>query len=317
MFALWLAGTAVHLYSLDYIYDYDLRGELLAPVVAVVAWVVQSRAAEMFPAIRPGGKLVLLVLPCLATFTAAFPAPNRVFLCITLLNAVCYSGTAVRESESRLSFNLLLLSLAAAIGGFPADWGTRLLPGFNRPECVAGAAAAWVLFWVVRSRNPIFGTVGGVVFGLVVGFAFGSKPGSAHWGIQAGLVFVLLHSIRWLDDEHIAVKWLRMSLAMVWLAHSVVWAHGNGEFWMTLTTATPVLATWFAARWRRGEWPPLALPIAAVLVLLARPAHGGAEKLQTLSTGFLIVIASFILFGLGTIAALWRHRVHQRMESRL
>ena len=55
MFALWLAGTAVHLYSLDYIYDYDLRGELLAPLFVVVAWVLQSRAPDIFPAMRPEG----------------------------------------------------------------------------------------------------------------------------------------------------------------------------------------------------------------------------------------------------------------------
>ncbi len=308
MFALWLTGTAVHLYSLDYIYDYDLRGELLAPLLVVLAWLLQWRAPELFAAMRPGWRLALLVAPFLASFIGAFPVPNKVFLCLALLNASLYSILAVRERDNRLAFNLLLLSLAAVIGGFPADWGARILPAFSRPECLVGAGAALVLFQGVRSRNPIAGLFGGIAAGLAVCFGFGSHPGSAHWGIQAGVVFVLLHSIRWDDDAYLPASWLRVMIATAWVTHSVVWVHMNGEFWMTLTTATPVMITGLVARRLRGDWPGLTLPISAALVLIARPAHGGAEKLQTLSPGFLIVIASFVLLAIGTVAALWRHR---------
>jgi hypothetical protein len=126
-----------------------------------------------------------------------------------------------------------------------------------------------------------------------------------------------LDSIGWPDQEYMAAKWLRFLSATVWVTHSLLWVHVNGAFWMTLTTATPVLVGYVIARWLRGGWPSLVLPAAAGLVLIARPAHGGAERLQTFSTGFLIVIAGFLLFGVGTGVALLRHRRNPRLSGQV
>ena len=40
MFSLWMMVTAVHLWALDYVYDYYLRSELFAPTAWVLAWTI-------------------------------------------------------------------------------------------------------------------------------------------------------------------------------------------------------------------------------------------------------------------------------------
>jgi hypothetical protein len=46
------------------------------------------------------------------------------------------------------------------------------------------------------------------------------------------------------------------------------------------------------------------VPVVALLVMFSGPANSGAGQLHAAPTGLLAVIGSFLLFGLGTLAAL-------------
>jgi len=53
------------------------------------------------------------------------------------------------------------------------------------------------------------------------------------------------------------------------------------------------------------------VPVAAVLVVICRPVDLAIVGLRTVPTGVVTIGASFLLFAVGTIAALTRHRWHR------
>jgi hypothetical protein len=310
MFGLWLTGTAVHLYCLGYIYDFDLRGELVAPALWILVWMIQRRATDL--KLKPVRETVLLIPPLLATLVAISPAGDKVFLSLTLLNAVLYAILCFARGN-QVALHLLVISLAALVGGFPEEWGRKIFAEFNRAECLWGAAAAYGLFWTMWSRNPASGVFGGLIAGLITGgtVASGNRLGVAHWAIQAGLVVLLMHSLRWEDRYHSGAAWLRALACGMWVAHTCFWMRMGGSFWMASCTAIPLILVYFAGRFLIGEWGPRILPLAVLLVILSGPADTGAVRLRTFSTGVLAMIGSFVLFAIGTVAAMTKHRWHR------
>ncbi len=75
------------------------------------------------------------------------------------------------------------------------------------------------------------------------------------------------------------------------------------------TAAGLLLAAWGVMKIFRGDWSPLAVPIAAALVLLARLGDFlVAVRMQAAPTPLLVVVGSFLLFGVGTLTALTKSR---------
>jgi hypothetical protein len=256
--------------------------------------------------------MALFVPPLLATLVAISPVGNKVFLSLTLLNAFIYAFACLGEHK-RVALHLLLISLVALVCGFPEDWGRRIFAGFNRAECLVVASAVYGLFWAMRSRNPASGVLGGLIAGIVTGgiMASANRPDVVHWALQAGLVLLLIHSLRWEDRYHSGAAALRVLASGFWVAHTIVWMHTTGVLWMACCTTAPLLAAYAVARIITGEWGPRILPIAILLVILSGPTGSGAVKLRTVPLGVLAVIGSFVLFAIGTAAALTRHRWHK------
>jgi hypothetical protein len=70
----------------------------------------------------------------------------------------------------------------------------------------------------------------------------------------------------------------------------------------------PVLGIYLAVRWLRGQWASAVIPLASSLVLLSPASHSAAAHLKSVPPGLLAVLGSFALFGLGTLAAITKHR---------
>jgi hypothetical protein len=345
LFGLWTAGTTMHLYCLGYVYDFSRRGELLAPTIWVVAWVMYARVSWSSKAARVGpsrGSLLplpkgegrgegegsvlkssvqntdrgvmerlLLVLPILATFIACWPNSSKVFFMLTLFNIAIFAGLAWQQRDNPLIRHLALFSLAALVAGFPESWGANFIPHFSREKCIGIALAGYSLLWAVRSTDPRIGLLGAMVSAITALVAGGGEENALHWAAQIGLVFLLLHSLRWKDVEHTGAMLLRIVASSLWIVHSIIWAHTSGRPWMPCASAAAVLAFYLAARVVRGNWSARVIPLAAFLVILAGPAEIGGNKLETFPTGLLAVFGSFLLFAMGTVAALTRHRWHK------
>ena len=310
LFGLWSAGTAVHLYCLGYVYDFSLRGELLAPAMWVIAWVTHARLMG-FTESEPVRKRLALVLPILATLAASWASATKVFFILTLLNFGLYGRLFLKERENRLLQNLLLISGAALAAGFPESWGIRLIPNFGRGLAFGAGATVYLLIWAVRSIDPRTGIFGAIVSAIAALIVSGKGANAPHWAMQVGLIFLLLHSLRWIDLEHTGARTLRILAAALWVVHAVVWMHTSGQAWMLCVVGGIVWIAYVAMSLARKQWGPHIVPLTASLVLLAGPTDVGAGKLETIPIGVLSMIGSFLLFGVGTVVALMRHRWHK------
>jgi hypothetical protein len=309
LFSLWMVGTIVHLYCLGYVYDFSLRADLVAPALWVLMWTLQSRGTALVEQSSPLWKDALLVPPLLAPLVAtAQPGNgNRVFLLLTLLNALIYGGIRLYHRDHRLALHLVFISLVALIGGLPEDWGRSVVAEFSRAKCVGAGAAAYFLLCAALSRNPKLGLLGAVVAALVTGSLLGDGPNAIHWAAQAAMAFLLLHSLRWIDAEHQGASALRVIAGLIWAGQAFLWMHTGGAAWMTWVVAGPVLGGYLLARWLAGRWSSWAVPAATVLVMLSGPGNSTAGTLHAAPVGLLAIIGSFLLLGLGTLAALTKH----------
>jgi len=118
----------------------------------------------------------------------------------------------------------------------------------------------------------------------------------------------LLHSLRWRDQEHDGACIVRVFAAMAWAVHSFAWAHSGAGFFHTFSIGAIVLAIWWARWFVFRKKSEAVVPVAAGLVAACSPANLAIVRLQTVPAGVIIISASFLLFALGTAAALTRHR---------
>jgi hypothetical protein len=260
----------------------------------------------MVPNLKTSWENALWVLATIVTLLAT-PQPDKaVFLVLTGLNIAIFSLIYLRRKLS-FALHLDLISIVALVAGLPEEWGRSVMTQFSRETFIAGAAVVYVLVYIALTRDPKLGILGGLIAGVSVGIGL-QQSDAIHWAVQAGVVFLLLHSLRWIDSEEQGVGLARWLTALAWVAHSLVWTHFYGAGWRAFTIAVTVLAACFVFRWFRGKWIHPIILLASLLVLLAAPGHAAAIQIKSAPAGLLAMIGSFVLFGLGTLGALTKHR---------
>ncbi|HYG36070.1 MAG TPA: hypothetical protein VEC99_14870 [Clostridia bacterium] len=306
IFGLWLVGTGVHLYCLGYVYDFSLRPELLAPAIWTLLWVIWLRVSNLVRDLEPAWVNTLWLLPFLATLLAAPQPGKEVFLVLTIWNVAIY-GYIYYQRRAPVALHLTLISLVALLAGLPEDWGRSLATDFSREKFVGGAAVIYLLGCLALSRSPKAGVIGALIAMTTV-CAVGDASITAHWAAQIGLAFLVLHSFRWEDSLHDGTKLVRWLASAAWVVHSLIWTHACGAGWGAYAVALPVLGVCLAVRWLQGHWGPIVVAIAALLVMLCAPSQVAAGQLKSTPGALLAVIGSFVLFGLGTLAAITKHK---------
>ena len=311
LFALWIAGTAVHLYSLGYVYDFDLHWEWLAPALWVLAWTLHLRLPDSVESLSPLARKLTFLLPLPVTLLAANEAGSNVLFTLNALNLLAFAWFVWTERGNRLALHLGLLSFAAAVAAVPAPIFHFAAGWLQRTNLMGLAVLAYVMVATLLTRNPKAAILGALAAGLAGGVWREHETDATHWAMQAGVVFFLLHSLRWRDYEHQGAAGVRAVAAVFWVAHTLVWVRDSALFWQPLGLAGGVFVAW----WFRGfvfrNWAPIVVPIAGALVVLCGPANLAYMRLQSTPLGVLAVLASFLLFGVGTVAALTKHRRHK------
>ncbi len=295
-------------YCLGYVYDFDLRCELLAPVIWVLLWTWRQRATDLIPNLNTAWSRAFLVLPLLAPLLGVSQTGDKVFLALTLLNTVIYGGLYLRQRDQRLALHLFLISAAALFAGLPEDWGHAIVAGFSRERIVAAGVTFYFICLAALSRSPKVGVLGAIVSAACVMVSLGENPNRLHWAVEIGAAFVLLHGLRWVDAERSAARAIRIATGLVWVVHAWMWVRVGGEPWMVCAVAVVVLGGYLAARLGSGCWGPLVTPVSAILAILSGPWNLTTTRVHTAPVGLLAVIGSFLLFGLGTLTALTRSR---------
>jgi len=313
-FALWILGTAVHLYCLGYVYDFDLSRHLLAPALWVLAWTIFRKLPDFASA--PVWRAGAMAIPLPMALVAASATGSHVFALLMLANAVCYASIFIRERGNQFALHLALLSVAATVAGAPVEWLLPRFAGFDRAKLIALAIATYCVLGCALSRNPKAGLIGGIVTGCGFGYLLDSMTGGGWWAVQLGFAYFLLHSLRWDDWAHVGASCTRTFAAVAWVVHSYFWARHGASWPGSLTLPVAILVAGAVARWWQGEWISRALPIAALAAAICSPLNYSAAKVQALPVGVLAIVGSFVLLGLGAFAALTKHRWHPPTEQR-
>lgn len=312
LFTLWIAVTGVHLYSLDYIYQFDLRGELFAPALWVLAWTSWLRFSSNSTLGINRLKHMLAVPPVLVPLFATSPGGQKTFLILTALNIAVYCAICWVERNHRLARHLLFASVLMLVAGLPEIWLQYLTPELSRVGCVTSGVMAYLIFWIALSRNPKLAILGSIILGAAAVSLFGNHANAIYWAFQSGLVFLLLHSLRWNDKEHPGANAVRAVVGLVWVLQSIAWMNSEaGKFWMPCISGMIVLGSYCAMQVLHGKWTHFSVPVAATLVILSGPCSVAADGVWTMPVGLLAVIGSFLLFGFGTVAALTRQYWHK------
>ncbi len=319
-FLLWLAGTTTHLYSLGYVYDFDLRHEWIAPALWALSWTLWRRSDLLAALARPipGWDLAtlnraLLLLPLLMAPLGITQARGTdVFFALAALNTAAYGVLTIRGGHGRLPLHLLLISLVCAIAVFPGSLAPEPTLHLGRGKASVLAAATYLLGWALISRNPRLGIAGGIVAGFLTTNIPGLGRETIHWALHIGLVFLLLHSLRWKDPEPANAAVIRTLSAVAWGLHAVLWIGFGGSALLIAGPAVVLFALYGVARFVTGRWNSLDLPIAASAVVLAGPAKLLVQAALAAPAGLLAIAASFLFFAAGTAAALTRHRWHRQ-----
>jgi hypothetical protein len=253
----------------------------------------------------------VLLLPLLATLVSAFAADSHVFLILSALNVLGFAVVMILERGNRLALQLTLLSIAATVSALPVEMLQPIAAGFDRTKLIGVAALAYLIISTTLSRSPKLAILGAMAAAVAGGLL---REGYSHawfWAAQSGLVYFLLHSLRWRDYEQPGAAGVRSVMAALWVLHTFVWVHIGAPITQPLLAAGLVMLMWWARGFVFRVWRPQVVPVAALLVALCSPVNFAVLKTQTTPMGVLAVIGSFALFAAGTAAALTKHRWHK------
>ena len=307
---LWVTGSAAHLYCVGYVSDLAFHPWMLTPLTLVLAWTAWRRLPDLRPApvaSRWPLRQALLVLAALTPLLAATAPTSRLFFALTILNAVLFGWVSFADPSNKLAGQLALASGAALLAGLPIEWGLRLAPGFTRVRAIELCLGGYVVLQALRSRHPAWGLCGAIAAALAPGALMTDFNGSL--ALHVGLSFLVPHSLRW--DERISkgVVGLRIGTAVSWMTHAFVWTRVDGGAAVSVISSAAVLILFIYTLLGvvTGQWGARVVPAGAVLSFLAAPAN---SFFGTSPAGLLAVLGSFAFFGLGTLAALTKHRWH-------
>jgi hypothetical protein len=312
LFSLWLVGSTAHFYCLGYIYNFDWEPSFAAPALWLLAWTICNRHRDFLPLPIPALSNALLFLPAATTLIPVVYTAPGMFLILTTFNILIFGLLLLRERRNRVLLNLLVISFAALALGLVESFERALPPSFSVDHCALCFVAAYAAWWILISRNPKLGVLGGMIVGISVGGILDGHEAGMSLGVQAGLLFLLLHSLLWNDAAHHGARGARIFGCILWLGHSLLLVLSQRPYaGATLfIDAGLVLAACAVFKIVTGKLPPVVLTATALIVLLMHPGGAVAVKAQYAPAGPAVILGSFLLFAVGTVLALTKSRWH-------
>lgn len=310
---IWIAVTACHLGGVGYVYTFDWSFVLLAPALWALAWTLVLQT-KVLVANAGTARRYLLVAPLAVTVFAA--GDLRICFALNVLNVAGYAWAWYRHRRRDL---LLLGGMAFVVAAsvLPVTWTRQFAPGLQRIEWVAVCAFVSFLGGIVASRNPKWTMVGGGLCFFATVLALSRMETPFHWAVQAGLMFCIAHSVRWRDEEVAGARTARILFCVAWMAQSFLWSLVSGSEALRgcIVSAGIVFACYALQRLLGGDWKSRLIPVSALVVLMSAPGAYLAERLKSAPSGYLAMAGSFLLFALGTIAALTKPRWHKNESN--
>ena len=269
----------------------------------------------------PALRHFLLLPPVLIVLVSAWTGRWTMCLVLAVLNVLAFGAIALYQRD-RFVWHLCALSALLVCVFMPhpvfiphravAGGNLNLLPAF------LGGGLLYLVGWAVMSARPKLGIVGGICVGLGLARYLPSTSAALNFAVQAGLIFMLLHSFRWKTPGSPDAAATRTLCGLFWLGHTIVWVavEPASAIHATVACGASVLGVYACARILMGEWGPPVIAWSAAAVVCWGPLFLAGKGLLRAPDGLLALLGSFILFGLGTVAALLKARLAGDSKSR-
>jgi hypothetical protein len=224
---LWMIATGVHLFCLNYVYNFAFHVEMLVPALWMLAWSAYRLVPGIFDLQSRVAKYAMAIAPALILFLATSENGNKIFFALTVLNTAIYGAMCFRHRDERFIRHLFVGSIVMMACGLPGEWTHVVTPTVDRGNYIAAGIAACLMLYTFLSRNPKVGILGSIMTAICVLVFFERYNGAIHYAAQSGLVFLLLHSLRWVDAKNEGARTVRVMAAVLWVMHSAVWARSD------------------------------------------------------------------------------------------
>lgn len=308
-YGFWVAGTLAHFYCIGYLYGFEWNYAFLAPAIWALGWILVWRRFEL--GIKAGSRWedFFLGFPLVGTVWAVAFGDMPICLSLASLNALFFAKLAIAKRSVKI-FHLFLCSAALAIGASPIEWHRALGIGGGQAQWMAGIMMGWLVLLTILTRNPkctLLGTLAVVGLVLVLTSCRGNAVGVI--ALQTGMAFFLLHSLCWEEGSEETARWLMGSF---WMLFSPFWIfQGRPSLLMsTFVIAGIVLLVCMVMRWITGNWKPHAVLVSVSVVMTMVLGQMLFEHAKTIPEGMLILMGSFLFFGVGTVLALTKAHWH-------
>jgi hypothetical protein len=301
----WIVVTVFHLGGIGYALTFDWTLPLLLPVAWVMSWTIYLRKKDFM---QTPGELVEQTLVFIPLFLPLLAAGNEsLFSLFATLNFVCYLARFLANQRSRFALVQLLGAAAIFLGGLPAAWLGHVVPGISRAEWSVGSTVLCFFWLIFLSRDPRVAMI--AVISLVA-LCFCCANDFTRLAIQFGLVSFLAHSLRWEDPTHKGAAILRILAGVLWIFLSLSWMRESPHDARVpvYIAASVLLIAYGLHAVIHYTWKPWMIPVFAIVVLASEPGSRAAGDLTNISPGFLAIGASFLLFGLGSLAAFSKNK---------
>jgi len=306
IYAMWLTGSAVHVWSIAHICSLPLSPHHLAPLACALVWTLWHRLQDFLPSPPLHLRRAILALALLAPLLAF--NNSYVFTALAICTHAGFVALWLRSTDTwplrSAVGHLAIAALSMVFAGLPIEWARVAIPTIGRPGCIAIASSIFTLLLTARSRSPVAGVAATAAAALAMTMFTGAYPSiHLHTIVQTSAVFLMLHSIRWVSKEPIAESLLRIIAAGIWLLDAALWTSNlrGDSFPFSTIAAAVVFTVWWFCRDRASR----ILVIASLLVVCCAPAHWLSRNA---SAGALALLGSLALFAAGMIVAWTRHR---------
>jgi hypothetical protein len=291
IYGLWLVGTCVELWTVAYVDDRKLHSYQFAVALWALAWTA-FRRANIFEAtcaerIQKFAPMLAISIPGIA----ALMGLNLQIAALLYLLNLPLLGLVVGRLPV---FAFGGISLVGALCCMPESWITQLSPLLTRADFVAvilASVTVGAIGMIRDARTGLVAALGVAIFSGMCGL-------SGAVSINAAVVFLFLHHLRWNKigrDEHLLLG----IVGVIWIAQTLSLEMRSSIDARFAGFVATIIATICLRNASLGRPTSLVPPICSIIALCLHPIHWSASSVATAPSGLLAIFIGFLLLGAG------------------
>jgi hypothetical protein len=303
-YGLWLAGTAIQLWTVAYVDDRALRAYQFTAVLWVIGWTLFYRAS-IFPA--PFAKAFQRFAPISVLFLPALGASDGLNVNIACVLFVLNVPLSMLAFGRMPVWAVSGLSIAGAVCCLPVEWLHGFVPQADRLQLISVTLAGLAFGGLAVLRDSRAGVIGAIAITISLRQFADVTNATA---LNMGILFFFAHQLRWGYIGR-AESVLLFMAGVIWMIQTFA-LEARGENPRVACMVATVVATLALRNASLGFATSLVPPVCSIIVLLIHPTHVLGVGIAKAPSGVLAILFGFLLLGGGAWHSLRRApvRIH-------